>query len=105
MKRTLLILTLVFLGFSLSAGNGDKTKKILCGKVVDKTTGEALAGVKVEIRQTGIYCYTDLNGNYLLTVPADTRQEVEANVVGYEQSKLNTSDLGFNKDIPLSPIQ
>lgn len=106
MKQVIIILITFFLGFSSFQASGrDKSKRILCGKVVDKTTGEALAGVKVEIKETGTYCYTDLNGNYSLSVPADVKQEVEANVVGYEQAKFRTSDLGFNIDIPLSPIQ
>lgn len=106
MKQVLIIFIALALGFTtLSASNRDKSKKILCGKVIDKTTGEALAGVKVEIRETGTYCYTDLNGNYSLSVPTDIKQEVEANVVGYEQTKLKTNDLGFNIDISLSPLQ
>jgi hypothetical protein len=106
MKQTLILLIAFFLGLgTLSAARGDKSKKVLCGKVVDKTTGEALVGVKVEIKGTGTYCYTDLNGAYSLSVPVDPKLEVEANVVGYEQTKLKTNELGFNIDIPLSPIQ
>lgn len=106
MKHALIILITLFLGLTtVSASTSDKGKKVLCGKVVDKTTGEALTGVKVEIKGTTNYCYTDLNGKYLLSVNVDAKQEVEANVVGYEQLKLKTNDLGFNTDISLSPIQ
>jgi hypothetical protein len=105
MKHFLLIAIAFFFCFNAVAANGDKSKKILCGKVIDKTTGEALVGVKVEIKETGTYCYTDLNGNYSLTVSVEAKQNVEADVVGYEQTKLKTNDLGFNIDIPLSPLQ
>ena len=106
MKHAIIILVTLFLGLTAAGSTyGDKNKKVLCGKVVDKTTGEALTGVKVEIKETGTYCYTDLNGKFVLTVNADSKQEVEANVVGYEQLKLKTNDLGFNTDINLSPIQ
>lgn len=106
MKHTLIILITLFLGLtSVNASNKDNSKRVLCGKVVDKTTGEALTGVKVEVKGTGTYCYTDLNGNFVLSVSTDSKQEVEANIVGYEQLKLKTNDLGFNKDINLSPIQ
>ena len=106
MKQALILLIAFFLGLgTLSASKGDKGKKVLCGKVVDKTTGDALVGVKVEIKGTGAFCYTDLNGSYSLAVPVDSKQEVEANVMGYEQTKLKTTDLGFNIDIPLSPLQ
>lgn len=106
MKHTLIILITLFLGLTtVSASTNDNGKKVLCGKVVDKVTGEALTGVKVEVKGTGTYCYTDLNGKYVLTVSTDAKQEVEANVIGYEQAKLKTNDLGFNTDINLSPIQ
>jgi hypothetical protein len=107
MKHTLIILITLFLGLTTvsASNNRDKNKKVLCGKVIDKVTGEALTGVKVEVKGTGIYCYTDLNGSFVLSVSSDSKQEVEANIVGYEQVKLKTNDLGFNTDINLNPIQ
>lgn len=106
MKHTLILLIALFFGFTtINASNKNNNKRVLCGKVIDKTTGEALAGVKVEVKGTSTYCYTDLNGAYVLSVNADSKQEVEANVVGYELTKLKTNDLGINKDINLSPIQ
>ncbi len=106
MKHAIIILVTLFLGLTtVNASNSDKGKKVLCGKVIDKVTGEALTGVKVEVKGTNTYCYTDLNGKYILSVSADAKQDIEANVVGYEQAKLKTNDLGFNTDISLSPIQ
>jgi hypothetical protein len=106
MKHTLIILiTFLFAVTAVNASNSDKNKRVLCGKVIDKTTGEALTGVKVEIKETGAYCYSDMNGNFVLSVSVDSKQEVEANIVGYEQVKLKINELGFNKDINLSPIQ
>lgn len=106
MKHALIILIMLFSGLTtLSASTSDKGKKVLCGKVVDKTTGEALTGVKVEVKGTNTFCYTDLNGKYFLSVNINVKQEVEANVVGYEQLKLKANDLGFNSDISLSPIK
>ena len=106
MKHLIVILIIVFFGVTnVSASNKDNNKRVVCGKVVDKMTGEALSGVKVEVKETGTYCYTDLNGNFILSVSADSKQIVEINIVGYEEAKLKTNDLGFNKDINLSPIQ
>jgi Ran GTPase-activating protein (RanGAP) involved in mRNA processing and transport len=90
---------------TVNANNSDKSKKTLCGKVLDKTTGEALSGVKIEVKESNTYCYTDLNGNYILTVAADSKTEVVANVVGYEPTSIASSELGYFKDINLSPIQ
>ncbi len=105
MKHALVILSLFFFSVvAIANNNSDKNKKTLCGKVIDKTTGEALSGVKVEIKNSSINCYTDLNGNYILSVPADSKTEVQANVVGYEPITLQGSELGYFKDISLSPL-
>lgn len=105
MKHTLYILIALFLfTTAVNANNSDKSKKTLCGKVVDKTTGEALSGVKVEVKDGNTFCYTDLNGNYILSVSADSKTEVVANVVGYEPTSIESSELGYFKDINLSPI-
>lgn len=106
MKHALYILIALFLfTSSVNANNSDKSKKTLCGKVVDKTTGEALSGVKVEVKGSNTYCYTDLNGNYILSVASDSKTEVIANVVGYEPTSIASTELGYFKDINLSPIQ
>lgn len=106
MKQTLVIVVAFLLSFTTAnAVNKDNGKKVVCGKVIDKTTGEALIGVKVEIKGTNTCCYTDLNGSFVLSVNIDAKQEIEANVIGYEQVKVNIADLGFNKDINLKPIQ
>ena len=105
MKHALLILTLFFVSVTAIANNNsDKNKKTLCGKVIDKTTGEALSGVKVEIKNSNTYCYTDLNGNYILSVHKEEKTEVQANVVGYEPITIEGSELGYFKDISLSPL-
>jgi Ran GTPase-activating protein (RanGAP) involved in mRNA processing and transport len=106
MKHALYIMIALFLFTNtVNANNSDKSKKTLCGKVLDKTTGEALSGVKIEVKESNTYCYTDLNGNYILTVAADSKTEVVANVVGYEPTSIASSELGYFKDINLSPIQ
>lgn len=106
MKHLLVIIfSLVLAGTSIANNTSDKNKKTLCGKVVDKTTGEALSGVKVEVKGSNTFCYTDLNGNYVLSVPADIKEEVVANVVGYEPAAISSNELGYFKDITLAPLQ
>ena len=105
MKHSLFILLLSLLSvIAVANNNSDKNKKTLCGKVVDQSTGEALGGVKVELKNTNTFCYTDLNGNYILSVPTDTKTEVQANVVGYAPITIKSSELGYFKDISLSPL-
>lgn len=106
MKTAIIILTLIFIGFGFAeAANGDKNQKVICGKVIDKTSGEALSGVKVQLKDTNTSCYTDLNGNFVLTFSQDIKTEVVADIVGYEPTLIKAEDLGFNKDISLTPVQ
>lgn len=109
MKR--LLLSLVFIGalaVNAMAGNGDNNNtsssstKILCGKVTDKSTGEVLAGVKIKVKGTNTFCYTDLKGNFILTISASEKADVAAEMIGYEPITIPSDKLGFNSEIALT---
>ena len=82
MKTKVLTAAVIFLLTTTSAfanGDKDKTKKnnkasdntemvSLTGTVVDKDTGEALAGVLVKLEETEASVYTDFEGNFELLV-------------------------------------
>lgn len=74
---------LVFL-FLLSIGAvyGSTTGKI-AGRVVDKTTGEALPGVNVIIAETHYGAATDADGNYFIINLPPGRYDVDAKLMGY----------------------
>ncbi|HXB39668.1 MAG TPA: carboxypeptidase-like regulatory domain-containing protein [Bacteroidia bacterium] len=110
-KNTLLSLFLCFI-FSTGVIAGDnepsnKNKsantKLISGKVSDKQTGEALAAVKVQVNGTNVCCYTDINGNYILSVNPKIAIEISVSLVGYTPITLKTSELGMEKDLFLSP--
>src|SRR5574343_569141 len=100
MNRVILIVLIVFSGiFSVNANNVDKNKKIIFGKITDTVTGELLPGAKIEIKANGISCYTDLNGNFSLTIPESSKCELEISVAGYEVRKIKSDEVGFNEEI------
>jgi len=103
-KKAILILLLVALTGTLSSHNNNPgSSKLISGKVIDKQTGEALAGVKVHIKGTDTYCYSDLDGNFSLLVNAKPATEISIDLVGYSPLTLKASETGFEADLQLSP--
>jgi hypothetical protein len=87
------------------SAHGDKNKKVISGKVVDHSTGEGLAGTKIQVKGSDMYCYTDLDGNYLLSMSAEATSEIIIEAAGYEQTIIKPKDLGFNVTIDLIPLK
>ncbi|MEO8761166.1 MAG: carboxypeptidase-like regulatory domain-containing protein [Bacteroidia bacterium] len=104
MKKIIAIIIFTFLiALGLSANtNPDKTKMV-SGKVMDKQSGETLAGVKLQVKGTTTFCYTDMDGNFTLQVNAVSITEVQVDFVGYEQTTLKTNQLSIGSDIVLNP--
>jgi len=55
------------------------------GKVFDKITGEALAGVKVTIDGTNKSVYTDFDGNFEIEGLREGEVEIMASYISYEE--------------------
>lgn len=99
MIKTFLILIALFVGNCINAGNTPLTvpdhlsSKLVHGKVIDKTTGEEIAGAEIQIGEKKVY--SDLEGNFSAVVPTDERiSKVEAAVhyVSYNEACI-TIDL------------
>mgnify|MGYP001545120098 CR=1 FL=1 len=102
MKRILAILLFsVLFVISLSANNDPSTSRMVSGKIVDKQTGETLAGVKVQIKGTNTFCYSDMDGAFSLSAP--TSSEVIIDMVGYESTTVKARELSLGSDIVLNP--
>ena len=103
-KKLLLLISFTFaLTTGALATNDPVNVKMLSGKVIDKQSGETLTGVKVQLKGTDNYCYTDMNGDFVLTVSASSTAEVLINMVGYEPTTLKTQELSLGSDIVLNP--
>lgn len=55
----------------------------LTGQVVDKTTGEALAGVKIALNESEIIVYTDLDGNFEISNVKVGNHNIKTNLISY----------------------
>jgi hypothetical protein len=100
-----ILLALLLCYRTINAANGDKNRKTICGKVVDKATGESLAGVKIKVQGSDTFCYSDLSGNYVLSISAEVKPEIVVEGLGYQRSTIKSDELGFNIDINLTPLQ
>jgi len=102
-KAILLLLLVAFTGVLSSHNNRPGSGKLISGKVIDKQTGEALAGVKVHIKGTDTYCYSDLDGNFSILVSNKPSTEISIDLVGYAPLTLKAIETGFEADLQLSP--
>ncbi|MBU0488068.1 MAG: carboxypeptidase-like regulatory domain-containing protein [Bacteroidetes bacterium] len=95
MKKLLTLLTIAMFCAMTVFADGEKNSGIteVSGKVVDQNTGELLAGVKIEIRETGQVLFSDLDGNFDFQLPANQEYTVVLSLVSYKQTTavLNVS--------------
>jgi hypothetical protein len=58
----------------------------LSGKVLDKITGESLAGVKITINNSEESVYTDFDGNFEITNIRPGKTEIVASYISYQET-------------------
>ena len=102
MKKAILLFSLIF-SIGLFATNEPATLRLLSGKIIDKQTGETLAGVKVQIKGTDAYCFTNMDGTFALSVNATNSAGVVIDLVGYESTTFKTQELFLGSEIVLNP--
>ncbi len=104
MKKIIVLLLVTFsLTTNLVANNDPGNITLLSGKIIDKQTGEALTGVKIQIKGTDKYCYSDMNGCFAITLIGSNNTEVAIEMVGYEPTTLKSKELSLSSDIVLNP--
>lgn len=82
MKRLLFIFLL-----TLSGSAALLAQRVLTGKVTDQSTGEALIGVTVLVKNTSVGTITDADGNFRINAPNDARTLV-LSYTGFESQEL-----------------
>jgi len=58
------------------------------GRVMDRTTGEALAGVKVKVDKTETSSYTDFEGNFQINGLIPDSYTLSLSMISYEETTL-----------------
>lgn len=105
----------IFLLLSLStisfAGNSDKEKtnpitigsKNVAGKITD-ATGEAIAGAKIIVNETGETFFADLDGNFKLSVKTDKVYSLSINTIGYQPLEVKSNNLSLFSEFSLQTL-
>lgn len=102
MKKLIFSIFILVASANLFAGQTATTEaqtvvsNTISGKVLDKETNEALAGVAVLVN--GQKVYTDLDGNFTVSNLCGTNCELSVNMISYEPQTL-TVDLAQNKTL------
>jgi hypothetical protein len=82
--------------FAIEIENESSATVSLIGSIVDLSTGEALAGVKIEIEETNDSFYTDLDGNFTINGLKPGNYNLTTSMISYEMKKVDL-DLANNK--------
>lgn len=110
---TIIAIALVILSYANHTGDNSETPKNpeapvqtvnLTGKVLDVTSGEALAGVEVSIEGSDIKAYTDFDGNYTIENVKPGTYNIIASFISYKKSLVEnykTSQAENEVDIKL----
>jgi len=107
--KKLLLLSIVLLGLNVSFANSKTEESVtpastenLCiqGNVTDINSGEALAGVKIEIEGTKEVVYTDFEGNFSIVKLKAGNYDLNVsyisyNEVAFEDIKLENSQVSL----------
>ena len=106
MKKLLYILLLVSLSLASFAGNSDREKrdnKVVSGRITD-VYGEAVAGAKITIPETGETFFADFDGKYKLSVKTDKEYSIVVNTLGYQPLQVKSSALNAFADLSLKSL-
>ena len=98
MKKNIFLFTLVFISSITLAGDvnnskGKETTKLVSGKVIDKKSGEEIAGAEIKINDKIIY--SDLNGNFS-TIVSSVNTEASVSSISYNDTKVNIDPFSYN---------
>jgi len=63
----------------------------ISGQVVDKLTGEALAGVKISLNESESVVYSDLEGNFEINNVKVGNNSIKTNLISYGTSSIDVS--------------
>lgn len=96
MITVLLISTFCFAD-GIETNNPESNKGNVHGKVIDKKTGEALAGVKLFIEETNQAVYSDLDGNFVIKDVKSGNYNIRVSYISYQENQLT--------DVKLDPYK
>ncbi len=78
------------------------TKTTIKGTIIDKCTGECLAGVKVCLDGTNIITYSDFDGNFEFNqINKDKEYSITSTLISYRSNKYIKTEKNKQKNITI----
>lgn len=98
MKKHILTFIILLTGLIAIAGNNtnDKEKsstQLVSGKVIDKVSGEEIAGAEIKLGDKIIY--TDLNGNFSTSININN-PELTVSSISYNDIKITINSFSYD---------
>ena len=75
----------------------ENSTKLISGKIIDKVSGEEIAGAEIQIGEKKVY--SDLDGNFSAVISADphnTKIEAAVNFISYNQACITIDLFSYN---------
>jgi iron complex outermembrane receptor protein len=98
MKKIIFILFMIVIGQTAFGGNGDTREaegiRMITGKVIDKSSGEEIAGAEIKIADKVIH--TDLNGNFSVAI-APVRTDAVVSFVSYSDQHVSIDPYSYSQ--------
>ncbi|MBK7182353.1 MAG: hypothetical protein IPH89_05135 [Bacteroidetes bacterium] len=97
MKNFFLIVFTFIIATASFAGNGNNdaeknTTKLVSGKIIDKVSGEEIAGAEIKIGEQIVY--SDLNGNFSASINI-AKTEAQISFISYAETKININPYSY----------
>lgn len=94
MKKVLILLVALFIGVNFSYAGNDETKDnpvsttSMSGKIIDKISGETLAGVMVALDGTDKKVFTDFDGNFSFEEITPGEYTISCSLISYKNNEI-----------------
>jgi len=108
--RTITLIFALLLSVSLLAENdkanhSSNLNNQVSGKIVDHITGENLAGVKIQVLNSDICAYTDLDGNFAIELPNENNDvQIKVSFISYETGVFNLEKISNKSSLRIIPV-
>ncbi|PLX06685.1 MAG: hypothetical protein C0598_13530 [Marinilabiliales bacterium] len=102
MKKLIAIVSVIIIFGSLSFATNENPVLTtnVSGTVIDKNTGEALAGVKVILSELNETAYTDFDGNFEFKNVRTGEYTINTELISYEKKSVKV-DLSAKSDLKI----
>ncbi|MDQ3046708.1 MAG: carboxypeptidase-like regulatory domain-containing protein [Bacteroidota bacterium] len=96
MKRSLITFILIIIGTIAIAGDKNRSPestKVVSGKVVDKISGEEIAGAEIRL-SNDVVVYSDLNGNFSACITSD-KSDAKVSFISYTDTNVTLDPFSY----------